>query len=363
MTDEGHDPDFEDLPRERAWPVSLQERARQERHRKTRATRVRDLDTADRQQVLNDLFVAPMQTRPYLIRFGILLALSVIIATFGLIEDSTAVVIGAMLIAPLMTPILAVAASVAMGWTTRLLQALALVAVASAGSVLLAWFLSLIFPSVPTALLPEQVLMRTSPSLLDLGIGLAAGVAGAYVNVRRTALSALPGVAVAVALVPPLASAGILAEQGQWTDMGGALLLFLTNFGAIIVAGAFTFLATGFTPPVRREEARSKIRRGLVIAIVFLAVISIPLGLQAYDEYRDARALATVSSLATEWAAPQSLVVTGFDDSTNSVIIDVAGPAEPAGVDDLASELAKSVDETITLEVRYTPSETATAKP
>jgi uncharacterized membrane protein len=99
---------------------------------------------------------------------------------------------------------------------------------------------------------PEQVLARTSPNLVDLGFALLAGAAGAYVTVRTEAGSALPGVGIAVALVPPLATVGIAlgADRGELTF--GALLLFVTNFAAITLAAGLTFALTGFTPPRER---------------------------------------------------------------------------------------------------------------
>jgi uncharacterized hydrophobic protein (TIGR00271 family) len=166
-------------------------------------------------------------------RFGLMQALSVIIAVVGLTGDSAAVVIGAMLVAPLMTPLMALAASLAMGWHQRMLRSAVVVTLASGGSVLLAFLLASL---VPGDGITEEVLRRTSPGTGDLVVALAAGVAGAYGTVRSDVSASLPGVAVAVALVPPLATIGVTLEAGERGLASGAGLLFVTNLSAIVLA-------------------------------------------------------------------------------------------------------------------------------
>ncbi|MCB0984077.1 MAG: TIGR00341 family protein, partial [Ilumatobacter sp.] len=175
--------------------------------------------------------VALRQTKASLWRFAVLQILAVTIAVMGLVTDSAAVVIGAMLVAPLMSPIMGVAASLSMGWIARAARTMLLVLVAAAGSVALAYLLT---SFVPGSGLTAEVLARTSPGATDMVVALAAGLAGAYATVRPNVSASLAGVAVAVALVPPLAAVGVALQAGEMGLAQGALLLFFTNLSAIV---------------------------------------------------------------------------------------------------------------------------------
>ena len=177
--------------------------------------------------------VALRQTKASLWRFAVLQILAVTIAVMGLVTDSAAVVIGAMLVAPLMSPIMGVAASLSMGWIARAARTMLLVLVAAAGSVALAYLLT---SFVPGSGLTAEVLARTSPGATDMVVALAAGLAGAYATVRPNVSASLAGVAVAVALVPPLAAVGVALQAGEMGLAQGALLLFFTNLSAIVLA-------------------------------------------------------------------------------------------------------------------------------
>lgn len=156
--------------------------------------------------------------RAYWRRFTMLLGLSVVIATMGLVRDSGAVVIAAMLIAPLMTPILGIAASMVVGRNNRALILLGAVLVAAVFSIGLAWLIVYI-ADVPKGIVrPLQITARTDPGTEDLIIALAAGVAGAYVQVNKNEVSLLPGAAIGVALVPPLCATGVLLYFGDFSD-------------------------------------------------------------------------------------------------------------------------------------------------
>ncbi len=165
--------------------------------------------------MLDELFFEGAERVPYLFRLATLMALSAVIAALGLIADSSAVVIGAMLVAPLMTPIMAFSASLVMGWPVRQVEAAVLVAAASAEAVGVGWVVSAVVPAFRPVLLSQELLSRTQPGLLDLAIAVAAGAAGGYVAVHRKAAGALPGVAIAVAVVPPLAAAGVRSSSPQ----------------------------------------------------------------------------------------------------------------------------------------------------
>ena len=234
------------------------------------------LDNAERRRVVDDLFHEGDRLRPFFVRFMALMALSLMIATLGIISDSTAVVIGAMLVAPLMGPVIGVAAAVVMAWPLRALRQSALVAAGAALAVGLAWLISLLVPGDAYPL-PAELLARTSPNLLDMGIALAAGAAGAYGQVRHQASSALPGVAVAVALVPPLAVIGITVQLAEWQMALGAFLLFLVNVVGIVISAALTLIACGFVPGWRLLTGNSTVGWGLRWTALAVIIVVLPL--------------------------------------------------------------------------------------
>lgn len=184
------------------------------------------------------------------------------IATLGLVLNSPAVVIGAMLISPLMGPILAsglafAASDIYLG-VKSIVSLLGSVFAAVSFSALLVWLLP--FHS-PTA----EILARTQPNLLDLGVAIFSGLAGSVVMARSLsggAASALPGVAIAVALMPPLCSVGFGVGSGwNWQIISGAALLFLTNLVAIAGSAFFVFYLVGMdSPHVRAAITESEMR-------------------------------------------------------------------------------------------------------
>ncbi|MEZ5215893.1 MAG: DUF389 domain-containing protein [Ilumatobacteraceae bacterium] len=226
----------------------------------------------ERRRVLETLAVS--RHPHWLRRFAIMLTLSVVIAVMGLSTDSAAVVIGAMLVAPLMTPVLGTAACLSMGWVMRAARTAVIVMLASIGSIAVAWLLA---SFVPDPILTGETLARTSPGVTDLIVALSAGAAGAYATVRTDVSNSLPGVAVAVALVPPLATVGITLEQDRSDLAKGAALLYTTNLVAIVLAGILVFLATGFVPRRRLAHAPRRVLLATVAAVVAIAAIAIPL--------------------------------------------------------------------------------------
>lgn len=217
--------------------------------------------------------------------FFVMIALAAAIATFGLLQNSPAVIIGAMLVAPLMAAIFGLSLGVVRG-DLRLLR--------RAGSATLRGMLlaiavgALLGLLIPAATPQAEVLNRTHPGLLDLGVALASGAAGAYALSRKGVSAALPGVAIAAALVPPLATVGIGLALGQGRIAGGALLLFLTNLVAIVAAGGLVFLWLGFRP-LPGQEARTRVFRGGVIGTVLLLIaVTVTLGILTAQSVRQA---------------------------------------------------------------------------
>jgi uncharacterized hydrophobic protein (TIGR00271 family) len=212
------------------------------------------------------------------IDFFILIALSAMIATLGLLLSSPAVIIGAMLVAPLMSPILAIAMSMVQG-DLRLLR---LSANATALGIILAISVSIMVTLVVTTQInTSEILSRTRPNLLDLLVALASGAAGGYAMGRKEVAAALPGVAISAALVPPLGVIGYGTATGQLYIAGGSLLLFTTNLVAIIFAAAVIFLLLGFRPTQARMRQVVQIK--FLLSLLALLLISIPLAVFSVD--------------------------------------------------------------------------------
>ena len=180
-----------------------------------------DWSEGERQVVVADLMPEGDERRRYLARFVTLSVLSTVLASFGLISNSIATLIAGMLLDPLMTPVLAVAASMVFGQPTRVLRALSIVGGGTLVAIATGWLVAAISPGfASTDDLTSELLLRTSPSLLDLGVAVAAGVSAGYVLTHREANSVIPGVAIAVALVPPLAAVGVLLVSARPMRLG-----------------------------------------------------------------------------------------------------------------------------------------------
>jgi uncharacterized hydrophobic protein (TIGR00271 family) len=223
--------------------------------------------------------------------FFILIALSSMIASLGLILSSPAVVIGAMLVAPLMSPIVGTGLAVVLGDARFLRLALGAVTRGVGVAILVGVVAGLAHLNQP---LTPELMARTQPSLLDLGVALFSGMAGGYALSRSTAAGALPGVAIAAALVPPLATIGISFTTGHFSEALGAFLLFFTNFVAISSATALVFIVLGFRPTHAQKERQALQARSFRIAVVLLIIVSVLLFGTTYELAQESREEATI---------------------------------------------------------------------
>ncbi len=217
---------------------------------------------------------------PYIV----LMFLSAILATVGLFLDSASVVIGAMLLAPLMQPIVSVSMGVLRSDQSLFSGAMRSVLIGVAIALLSAAAITLL---LPLETLTDEISARTSPSLLDLMVAIVSGIAAAYAQNNQKIIGSLAGVAIAVALVPPLATAGIGLG---WLDLHvfyQAFLLFLTNFVGIVFAASLTFLVMGFAP-IKRA------RKGLGYALATALIVAIPLYLSFSTMAFDSRVLSVL---------------------------------------------------------------------
>ncbi|HAA55270.1 MAG TPA: hypothetical protein DCE42_10975 [Myxococcales bacterium] len=207
--------------------------------------------------------------------FITLICLSTAIAALGLIQNSGAVVIGAMLVAPLMTPMLAAGLGIVQGNIVLFRTSLHSVAVGFLCSLIVGYVFGKV--AFPLYSLTPELAARGGPNVLDLIVALLSGVAAAYAMGRPGLLEALPGVAIAAALVPPIATVGISISIGEYGNALGAAMLFGTNLIAIILASAIALYALGIRPRLDEEKSRPWARHILLILSVSVMAIAIPL--------------------------------------------------------------------------------------
>jgi uncharacterized hydrophobic protein (TIGR00271 family) len=257
--------------------------------------------------------------------FFLLVILSCIIATLGLLTDSPAVIIGAMLVAPLMSPIIGLGLASLTGDPTLFRNAGIALARGAVIAILISAFLTLGNRYLPFLLLqelPGEVLARIRPTPIDLTIALAGGMAAAYALAMPSISAALPGVAIATALMPPLCVVGIGIAMGRWDVAGGALLLFITNAVAIAFAAMLVFAAVGFT--VKHEDGQI-VPRALVITAVFTLILLIPLTWLGVQFFRNATDNRLINEVVAEEvvrfdAELADIKITKLDDTFHLVI-------------------------------------------
>jgi len=255
-------------------------------------------------------------------RFWLLLALAAVIASAGVLADSTATVIGAMIIAPLATPIQGVAVGLAGGELRELLWSARLVLLAGLVVVAIGALSALVLPELVPADHNDQITGRVSPTLVDLVAAAATGLAGALAIARRDIGDIVPGVAIAVSLVPPLAVVGITAVDGAWGDSLGALLLFTTNVLAIIVLGALLYSLLGLLParpgsPAMRRPVYSVVAGAGIVVVLALAAAT-------FNAVRLQNRTAAARDVATAWTERngEELVTVRYQGDTLLVLVE-----------------------------------------
>ena len=210
------------------------------------------------------------------LNYIILTISSCLIATFGLISNSTAVIIGAMLVAPLMLPLRALAFGALEGNFTLFKRAF--------WSIFWATILSLIvsYMAGDAANIPQfgsEVLSRTQPNLVDLGIAVVAGGISSFAKVRKGVSDVLAGTAIAVALMPPLCVVGLALSQQQLPVAKGAFILYLTNLLGITLSCMMVFILAGYT----------RISHALAWTLALTGVLVLPLGASFVELVRQAK--------------------------------------------------------------------------
>ena len=322
----------------------------------------RDVGDTRRDRIGDGFFFEEPDRGAKLASWWMMLLLSVAIATFGVIQDSTAVVIGAMLIAPLMTPILGTSAGIVNVWKGRVVASAVLVLAGAGAAVGLAFIIGQWVPIIVPLEQNSQVISRVTPNLIDMLIALVAGAAGAYANVDDRVSDSIAGVAIAVALVPPLGVVGLTLQAGMFEDAFGALLLFLTNLVSIILAAALVFFLTGYAPYRRIKESREEIAVFLRAVALAAILIVIPLSLTADDILAGTARQAIANEAVADWIEGSDLEVIRVTTSGDEVNIFLTGPGDVPTLATLETSLTSGFGFPVALRVEHAPTTVITTQ-
>lgn len=271
------------------------------------------------------------------------LIISVMIITFGLLQNSVAVVIGGMLIAPILKPIKGLAFGITTGqprffWKSALMMFL---------SIVFAIFTAYVFSMIiPLKIETPEIIARTSPNILDLMIAISSGTIAMLSLYFKKLSESIAGVAMAAALMPPLAVVGIELALSNSAAAGGSAFLFVTNLFAILAIGVIIFLFYGFSPHHAEQKAKNVVLKVAAILFSLLVYISFPLfaSLKSISESIELQSLtADVLELSLDEHFPEATVssiqINDFDDD----FVDFSGTLKVEEGADFALEAQEKV--------------------
>ncbi len=293
----------------------------------------------------HELVQAALEMSRPTVDFIALVVLSCLIASLGLLQNSAAVIIGAMLIAPLMSPLVGFAVGLIRGdW--RLMRQSALTLARGVGlTLLLAAGIGLLSPiKGPTS----EMLARGQPSLPDLGVALASGMAGAYATARKDIPAALAGVAIAAALMPPICTVGIALAFRLPDLASGAFFLFVMNIIAITVGAGMIFLWLGVRLRSGADDPVSY-RQRLVVSLLVLLVLAVPLTQSLRTSAQAARELESVWSVLERDLESEVLDVAWKGGTLGTVVATIRAVTAPTPEE--VAVLQQRITESVGMEV------------
>jgi uncharacterized hydrophobic protein (TIGR00271 family) len=298
------------------------------------------------------------------IRFYLMVVVSTMIACFGLVMSSTAVIIGAMLVAPLMTPIFGMALALIRSDAYLLGRAARAEIAGVVAAIMMGFLVGMIYPGLePT----PEMLARTHPQLFDLLVAVFSGFAGAYAMVDERISPALPGVAIATAIVPPLANTGLCFSVGAYAGGVGSFLLFFSNFLSILLVASAVFWFFGMTEKYHGLSGQIIIKRFGLPFLGFL-LIGLVLTNTLYQISKDRRLRSTIENVLIRELA--DLPSTSFDkmiyQAENNKIhifanVYSAMIISPTQVSKIQKRLAEELEKTANLTIRSTIAQTVAA--
>ena len=264
-----------------------------------------------------------------LTRYGVLLVLSTAIATGGILTNSTATVIGAMIVAPLATPIQAIGLAIVTTRPRQIARSAAILFASMATVIVLPWVFTALFHLPVNLETNGQIIGRVSPGLLDLFVAIATGLVGAYATARSDLSGVLPGVAIAISLVPPLSVVGICLSQGAWLEAWGAFVLFAANAVAMIICAIAVFSIAGYGAAARHD--RSTVKRPFVIVNIALGLLIVLLSLASIQSITQIIETTRATQAAEEWVEGSGYRVLDVNAKNGVITIDIlgSGPVPP----------------------------------
>jgi uncharacterized hydrophobic protein (TIGR00271 family) len=217
------------------------------------------------------------------IDFIVMMGLATALAALGLMQDSTPVVIGAMLVAPLMSPLIGAGFALVQGNVSLFRDSMKAMFLGVAGGLLISLILGFLTPEYEPTL---EVMARGNVNLLDLGVAVLSGMAAAYSMGRPDLFATVAGVAIAAALVPPLAVVGIATAAGVYWLAGAAAVLLITNLIAIIMGAALIFRFMGVQGSLAGVQRPIWARRMFLLLVLAVGMLVFPLGDRALKQAR-----------------------------------------------------------------------------
>jgi uncharacterized hydrophobic protein (TIGR00271 family) len=320
-------------------------------------------NTVKLENMKNQVFFLYPDRNVRLSGFWLLMILSSIIATSGVGSDSAATVIGAMIVAPLMTPILGTMLSIVIGDGRNFLVSLTLVLTGAGSAILIGYLYGLALnDDWISKENNSQVAGRVQPKLTDLIGALATGAVGSIALVRKDIASTMPGVAISIALVPPLCVVGLTLSSNEGQDAAGAMLLFATNFACIVVMGIIVMhlyrVPRMVTDITRRKRVAQII--AVLVNLGLLAMVAIPLTItskQLSDTYAITDCL---TAKINEWGNPNGwyvnlIVTTG---KLGEYIAQVTIAGEPPFPEDSDFPNVTNICDADSIDLRFIPAKT-----
>ena len=282
------------------------------------------------------------------LRDTVILMCSIFIASIGLNMNSTAVVIGAMLISPLMTPIVGLGFGLAIFDTRLIKQSLEVLFTQVLVSLLVS---TLYFWISPLSYASSELIARTSPTIWDVLIAIAGGIAGVIGSRKKEANNIVPGVAIATALMPPICTAGYGLANGNVRFLFGALYLFLINCGFIMLANIVgTRIMMKKSALSSFNELNIKIRIGLISLIVLLVL---PASYSAVTLTMNEKRKQEIKQFVGKEFANYTVINQVYESSNNELVLTVVGdPISEEELETIRQKQASYGIESVQLKVK-----------
>lgn len=294
--------------------------------------------------------------------FFVTLTLAAALASLGLLMNNSAIIIGAMIVAPLMTAILGMGLSIVLGDLRFFWRAAATTLRGTFLAIAMGFIIGLLVPGASST---DAIILMAKPTILDLAVALTAGTTAAYAASRREVSAALAGVAVAASLTPPLVNVGLGIAFGDLAIIGGAALMFGANLVAIVATSGFVFIWMGFRPQLGSPDRATTQRRGVSTFSILLVLITIPLSIltqQSLHEVRLHRSIESIVMAEIDQLPNGELVsweyTLGEKGTLNlDLTIRTSGSMSHAAARELQERIAQDLDRPVALSLGMVPAQ------